>query len=338
MPGVRPAGVKHASEQSESIDQKLPLTRRLLRANRFAEIPKAALPGLLKPVSRLVLGIDNQRTAPHLAAMADDFVERGGNAFDTAFIYGGGLQERLLGWWMEHRGIRKEVVVTVKGAHTPECDPSNLRRQFALSLERLRTDYTDIYIMHRDNSDIPVGEFVDVLDELHRAGKIGVYGGSNWSMERLQAANDYAKRAGRKPFQVVSNNLSLARMVEPVWSGCVSAKGSVWRQWLLENEMALLAWSSQARGYFVDGALAHDPETLRCWDSDDNQERRRRAVELAREKGVTPINIALAFVLSQPFRSLALFGPRTIEEMRTSLPGLDFVLSPEELAWLDLEQ
>ncbi len=332
------AGVKHESEQPESNNQMLPLTRRVLRPNRFAEIPRAALPGLSKPVSRLVLGLDNQRTAPHLAAMADDFVERGGNAFDTAFIYSGGLPESLFGWWLEHRGIREQVVLTVKGAHTPECNPASLARQFAISLERLRTDHADIYIMHRDNPEIPVGEFVDVLDELHRAGKIGVYGGSNWSMERLQAANDYARQNGKKPFQVVSNNLSLARMVEPVWSGCVSAKGAEWRKWLLANEVALLAWSSQARGYFVDGPLAGEPETLRCWDSDDNQERRRRAVKLAGEKGVTPINIALAFVLSQPFRAFALFGPRTIGETRTSLPGLDFVLSPEELAWLDLEQ
>lgn len=330
------AGVKHASEQPESAEQKLPLARRPLRPNRFAEIPKAALPGLAKLVSRVVLGIDNQRTAPHLAAMADDFVERGGNAFDTAFIYSGGLPESLFGWWLEHRNIRAEVVLTVKGAHTPECDPKSLRRQFAISLERLRTDYADIYIMHRDNPEIPVGEFVDVLDELHRAGKIGVYGGSNWSMERLQAANDYARQTGKKPFQVVSNNLSLARMVKPVWDGCVSAKGADWRKWLLENEVASLAWSSQARGYFVPG-LANDPETLRCWDSPDNQERRRRAELLAGEKGATSINIALAFVLSQPFCSFALFGPRTIEETRTSLRGLDIVLSPGELAWLDLE-
>ncbi|CAN5511491.1 aldo/keto reductase [soil metagenome] len=330
------AGVRYASEQSGATVQSLPLSRRPLRPNRFGEIPKAELPGLTKCISRLVLGIDNQHTAPYLAAMADDFLERGGNAFDTAFIYGGGLQEQLLGRWMENREIRNEVVLTVKGAHTPTCDPSNLQQQFTLSLERLRTDYADIYIMHRDNPAIPVGEFVDVLDELHRAGKIGLYGGSNWSMERLQEANDYARLTGKKPFQVVSNNLSLARMVTPVWNGCVSAKGADWRRWLLENEVALLAWSSQARGYFVPG-LAGDAETLRCWDSPDNQERRRRAEDLAKAMGVTPINVALAYVLSQPFRSLALFGPRTIEETRTSLRGLDIVLSPGELAWLDLE-
>lgn len=101
--------------------------------------------------------------------------------------------------------------------------------------------------------------------------------------------------------------------------------------------MALLAWSSQARGYFVPGVPANDTELKRCWDSEENQERRRRAVALAEEKGVTPINVALAYVLSQPYSAFALFGPRTIEETRTSLPGANLSLTADELAWLDLE-
>ena len=156
-------------------------------------------------------------------------------------------------------------------------------------------------------------------------------------MERLREANAYALRTGREPFRVVSNNLSLARMMAPIWGGCESAKGAEWKQFLQESGMALLAWSSQARGYFVPGLSADDPEILRCWDSAENRERRGRAVALAEEKGVSPLNIALAYVLSQPFPAFALFGPRTIAETRTSLPGANLSLTPEELAWLDLD-
>lgn len=329
--------------KAEAIDApelKATVSRRPLQRNRWAEIPQARVNGLSNPVSRLVLGVDTQPTLPYLAAMADDFVERGGSAFDTAHIYGGGRLEAMLGQWMENRGIREEVSVLVKGAHTPFCTPEHLREQFQISLDRLQTGYADIYLMHRDNPAVPASEFVDVLDELHHKGQMKLYGGSNWSLERLNEANAYAKKAGKMPFRVVSNNLSLARMVDPVWAGCVSAKGAEWRRWFLENDAVLFSWSSQARGYFAPhrfvGSVS-DAELLRCWDSEDNQERRRRAQTLADEKNVSPLNIALAYVLSQPFDAFALIGPRTITETRTALNGVGLKLTPGELAWVDLE-
>jgi len=334
------ARVVYAAERVEAAELKLPVSRRPLRPNRWPEIPRSHIRGLEKPVSRLILGLDNQVTLPHLSAMADDFVERGGNTFDTAYIYGGGLMETLLGQWTENRGVREQIVVMVKGAHTPLCTPQFLLEQFDVSLDRLKTGYADVYLMHRDNLDVPVSEFVDVLDQLYTAGRIRIYGGSNWSLERLTAANAYAARAGRQPFRVVSNNLSLARMVDPVWNGCVSAKGSEWQDWFQHNDAALFSWSSQARGYFAPGRFSgsvSDEELLRCWDCADNRERLRRAVLLAEEKKVSPLNIALAYVLSQPFAAFALIGPRTIQETRTAVTGVGLQLTPPEIAWLDLE-
>ena len=105
--------------------------------------------------------------------------------------------------------------------------------------------------------------------------------------------------------------------------------------------MALLPWSSQARGFFTDRAhldqSLNDEEMNRCWYSEDNWQRRQRVVELAAKKGVLPINVALAYVLQQPFPTFPLIGPRTIEELRTSLPALDVALSPDGLKWLNLE-
>ena len=74
---------------------------------------------------------------------------------------------------------------------------------------------------------------------------------------------------------------------------------------------------------------------MRCWYSDDNFQRRERAIELARRKGVEPINIALAYVLCQPFPAFALIGPRIISETVSSLRGVSVTLTPEELRWLD---
>jgi aryl-alcohol dehydrogenase-like predicted oxidoreductase len=87
------------------------------------------LPGIRKPVSRFIIGVDNQRTREHANLMFDDFLELGGNAFDTAWVYLRGLPERLLGDWVSERGVREQVIIIGKGAHTPFCTPEWLSRQ-----------------------------------------------------------------------------------------------------------------------------------------------------------------------------------------------------------------
>jgi len=298
------------------------------------------IPGLEKKVSRLVMGVDNQRNMPHAAVMFDDYIERGGNCFDSAYIYAGGKLEKLLGQYIKNRGVREQAVILDKGAHSPFCNPKDLSKQFKESLERLQMSYVDIYMMHRDNLDVPVGEFVDVLNEFHRAGEMKVFGGSNWSIERVEAANEYAKKKSLKGFSVVSNNFSLARMVDPIWGGCISASDPASRAWFTKHQIALMPWSSQARGFFTERAHPDDKsdaEMVRCWYAEDNWKRRERVLELAKKKGVLPINVALAYVLCQPFPTFPLIGPRILSETRTSLPGLDVKLTPDEVKWLNLE-
>ena len=196
-------------------------------------------------------------------------------------------------------------------------------------------------MLHRDNLDIPVGEFVDALNDEVKAGRVRVFGGSNWSLKRIAAANRYAKRKGLQGFSMVSNNFSLARMVDPVWEGCISCSDAESRRWLKKNQLPVLAWSSQARGFFTDRAgrdkLA-DEELVRCWYSDDNFERRERAIALAKKKNTTPIAIAAAYVLTQSFPTFALIGPRLLSETISTMPSLAVTLSAREVAWLNLDR
>ncbi|MEM6313235.1 MAG: aldo/keto reductase [Planctomycetota bacterium] len=300
-------------------------------------IPTGQITDLDRPVSRLIMGVDNQRNQPEASALFDTYWEAGGNAFDTAHVY----QRRRsvqLGAWVKSRGVRDEAVIIGKGGHTPFCYPEKIREEMHRQLEWLGVDHVDIYMLHRDNEDLPVGELVEVLDELASAGRMTVFGGSNWKLERVKAANDYAATNGKRPFRVVSNNISLADLVEPMWNGCLTARGPAWASYLAEAGMANLAWSSQARGFFVPDRDLDEPEIKRCWVSPDNLERRRRAFELAEKKGVSPINIAAAWVLQRPFESYALIGPRTIRELRSSLTALDVTLTEDEMKWLDLAE
>jgi predicted dehydrogenase/aryl-alcohol dehydrogenase-like predicted oxidoreductase len=319
-----------------TIDRK-PLSVRLGSKMKYGTVE-----GIDLPVSRLVLGstfAGGQFALPHTFVEYDEFFARGGNCFDTAYIYGGGLADQLLGHWMKTRGVREQVVVLAKGAHTPHCYPDMLTSQLIETLDRMQTDYVDLYIMHRDNEEVPVGEFIDVLNEHLNAGRVRAFGGSNWSIDRVEAANAYAKENGLRGFSVVNNNFSLAEMVRPVWDGCIHSSDARSRAWFEKTQMPLFAWSSLGRGFFAvgDPNYTADQSLVDCWYSEDNFRRLERAKELGVKKGVEPVVVAMAYVLSQPFPTFALFGPATIEEMRISFRGLDLELTPEELRWLNLE-
>jgi predicted dehydrogenase/aryl-alcohol dehydrogenase-like predicted oxidoreductase len=330
-------GLVYNCEKSDAVPT---VHRRPLAVDSDHNMKYGKIPGLDKPVSRVIMGADHQKTMVAASGLFDYFFERGGNCIDVAYHYGNGHQEKVLGQHIKNRGIRKQIVILGKGAHTPNCNPKAVTQQLLLSLENLQTDHLDIYMLHRDNPDIPVSEFVDVLNEHKRAGRIKVFGGSNWSIQRVEQANAYAKSKNLEGFTSVGNNFSLARMVNPVWGGCIAASDPESRAWFAKTQMALLPWSSQARGFFTERASPanlSDKEMVNSWYSEDNWKRRERVLEMARKRNVLPINIALAYVLCQPFPTFPLIGPRTIEETRTSLLGLDLLLTPQELRWLNLE-
>ncbi|MFD2055101.1 aldo/keto reductase [Mesorhizobium calcicola] len=325
-------GIEKAPQRTSTI------SGRPLRSGGTA-IGKRTIPGLSKPASVVALGFEDFRTFSSGSILLDAFFEAGGNLFDTGYVYGGGYTETLLGEWLKNRGVRAQSVVIGKGAHSPLCYPDVIGKQLAQSLDRLQTDHVDVYFMHRDNPDVPVGEFVDAMDREVKAGRIrGPFGGSNWTMERMDEAIAYAERTGKQKPGALSNNFSLAEMLEPIWAGCVTSSTDAWKAWLTSRQMPNFAWSSQGRGFFTDraGRDRHDNEELvRVWYSERNFGRRDRAIELAARLGKSPIHIALAYVLNQPFPSIPLIGPRTLGELDDSLLALDITLSPADLEWLD---
>ncbi len=302
-------------------------------------MPSARIVGVDTTVSRVVLGTmvtEHEEAFAIGMSIFDAFFERGGTAFDTAHKYGEGRCDDALGWWMETRDVRDACVVIGKGAHTPDCDPASLTRQLHESLERLRTDRLDVYLLHRDNLDVPIGEFVDVLNEHHAAGRIRAFGGSNWTAARVDAFNDDAHARGLVGMTVLSNQFSLARMLVPTFPGTVGANEPAFVEWLVERGLPNIAWSSQAAGFF--SGLTPDGDLGHAWFDDDNLERRRRVESLAAELSVHPVTIALAWVLRQPVDILPVIGPRALSELRTSLAALDLDLSPQQVAWLDLRE
>jgi len=252
------------------------------------------------------------------------YVEAGGNCFDTARHYGD-ESEDMLGRFLERRGTREEVVLVGKVAHTPDCRPEAVRPQLERSLELLRTDRVDMLLLHRDDPAVPVREFVDALDAEVTAGRAGAAGLSNWSAERFEAFDRDAAERGRTRPGVLSNQLSLAEMLEPVWAGCQRADPA----WHERTQTPLLAWSAQARGFFA--GRKEDEELRRSWLSPANLERRARAGQVAARLGVAPAAVALAWLLALPFPTWAVVGPRNCSELDACLRGGELELEPADL-------
>jgi predicted dehydrogenase/aryl-alcohol dehydrogenase-like predicted oxidoreductase len=341
------------SRDTEEGAQTLPVARgkNALRPS----IGSALFQPLGKQVSRLVLGTDAARDPESVMVMWDHYISIGGNTFDGAWIYNQGKAEARLGWWLEKRGIRKDVILLDKGAHSPipqwpltlytECTPEALSRQHLESLQRLRTDYIDIYMLHRDNPDVPVGEIIDVLNQHKRSGTMRCFGASNWSISRIEEANAYAAANGLEGFSSVSNQMSLAEMVNPVYPDAISFGNSDARAWLTEKQISLFPWSSQARGFFLeqrdsgyqpkDFADRQAGDVERYWASADNLARKQRAAELGKKMGSSAIGIALAWVLHQPFPTFPLIGPRSIAELNDSAFASALSPTPGQLEWLE---
>ncbi len=321
---------------------KTPVSGRPVARRSDHNMQYGQVAGIDKPVSRLVMGtmIFKRNRLPLACSMLDYFFEIGGNCLDTAHVYG---SEETVGEWLKLRGIREEMVVIGKGARDDKGTPEGITAQLLETLEKMQLDYLDMYMMHTDNPSVPAGELVACLNEHLDAGRIRAFGGSNWSIERIQEADAYAEANGLVSFAASSPNLSLAVWNEPMWPGCLSASDAISRAWYTERRLPVFAWSSQATGFFTGRYSPEDRDVswlapiVRTWFNDQNFARLQRARELAAQKGVTAAQVALAYVLQQPFPTFALIGPQSINELRDVLPALDIHLTPEETAWLNLE-
>jgi aryl-alcohol dehydrogenase-like predicted oxidoreductase len=157
-------------------------------------------------------------------------------------------------------------------------------------------------------------------------------------VERFDEANAWAAANGKRPLTVLSNYFGLAEAYDVPWAGCRTATDPESKRWLTERDVALLPWSSQARGFFAraNHEDRSDADLVRCFYGEANFERKRRAEQLAKELGVPATAVALAYVLAQQFPTFALIGPRSIAEYRSTMTGLGVELDEEQTAWLDL--
>ena len=317
----------------------------------------AEISGVKKPVARVIQGstmIGGDLDEAQSFALLDQVYELGCSTIDTAHVYCGGDSERILGRWIQARGLREEIVIITKGAaHSQDrrrMTPFDLASDLHDSLVRLKTDYLDLYLLHRDDPDTPVEPIVDTLNEHRQAGRLHAFGASNWSHERIEAANAYASANGLEPFVASSPQFSLVESLEEPWPLCISISGDTGipaRDWYIRTQMPVLAWSPLASGFFsgrfrrdnlhLFGEREWDKVAVRTYAGEANFQRLDRASALAAEKGFTAAQVALAFVINQPLNLFVVVGPHSREKFKANIEASEIQLTQEEMDWLDLK-
>lgn len=308
--------------------------------------------GINKPISRIVQGIVQVPVNEEEKAFAylDMMFEMGVNCVDTARIYGN--SDACLGKWVRTRNLQDKVVILAKGQHPNQyrnkVTPYDIGADLHDTLGAMGLDHVDLYVLHRDDPTVPVGPIIDALNLYVKEGKIGAFGGSNWTTERLEEANNYASQTGQIPFAVSSPNYSLAEQVDEPWGGCVTISGpknEAAREWYATHNISVFPWSSMASGfwsgrftrndYIKEGY--HEEIVKRCYCTPENFDRLERATELAAAKGLTLPQIALSFVLSNPMKMFPLVGSANKEELQANIDALLTPLTQQEMDWLDLK-
>jgi aryl-alcohol dehydrogenase-like predicted oxidoreductase len=286
---------------------------------------------VLDPVSarrgRIVLGtfaVDDNEAAP---ALLDRYYAAGGRALDLANVYRDGEAAQAAGKWLRKRGLAGGMVLWAKGCHPPACHPDLVQQEVEHALRLTGLEYLDVFLLHRDNPEVPVQAWVDALDAEVAAGRIGAFGVSNWRLGRTRELAAAAAGRGEHGLVAFSNHFSLAELVAEPWPDCIAVTKAELPE-LAGLGLRMLAWSSLATGYF---AGLEQPS----WVSPGNAARRDRARELAAQRGVSPTAIALAYVLHQDDHVLPVIGTVSADHLDEALGAAAIELTPAEAAWLE---
>ena len=322
----------------------------------MSEMKYTQIPYVDKPVSRILYGTaaEPYQSGGDGSRLLDAMLSLGVNTFDTARQYG--YAENSLGNWITARNNREKIVILSKcGHHIPETgekrvNEKEMRKDLELSLSSLQTDYIDIYILHRDDPDIPVGEIVEIFNAMHAEGKIRAFGGSNWTDRRIQEANEYAYQHNLLPFTVSSPHFGLAEQITDPWGGgavtITGAENEAARAWYRQTQIATVAYSSLGRGLFSGKLKSTDYENasrvmdcyaMKGFCSRENFERLRRCEILAAEKSVSVPQIAMSWIFRQNINIFAVVSTGSASRMQENIDALNLELTEKECLYLDLK-
>jgi len=303
-------------------------------------------------VSRLCLGmmsygskswrewvLDEEQARPFIRRALD----AGINFFDTADVYSLGESEKITGNLLRHFGVRREnVIVTTKvnGQMSDDINDKGLSRKHILdsidsSLQRLQMDYVDLYQIHRWDYETPIEETLEALNDVVRAGKARYIGASSMYAWQFAKALHTSEKQGWAKFVSMQDHYNLAYREEE-------------REMIplcIEQGIGLIPWSPMARGFFAGNRkrggggettrAQSDPFANDLYFRAEDFDVADRVTEIAKERGVTGSQIALAWILSKPYVHSPIIGATKMDHLEQAIAALEIRLSEEEIKRLE---
>jgi aryl-alcohol dehydrogenase-like predicted oxidoreductase len=318
-------------------------------------------------VSLICLGTmtwGQQNTEADGHAQMDYALDQGVNFFDTAELYSipprpetQGSTERIIGSWFKARGSRDKVILATKvigrsdstwyrdDGSKGELSRAQIEEAVNKSLKRLQTDYIDLYqihwpdrpmpwgsnptiFRHQEGDSHPIGETVEIMTDLVKAGKIRHFGLSNESAWGTMTFLKHAEAKGQARVQSIQNAYNLLNRTYEVALAEVTMRENV----------SLLAYSPLAQGYltgkYLDGARPAGARTTlfnrgQRYENPTAEAAIRKYIALAKEFGLDPAQMALAFVNSRPFIGSNIIGATSMEQLKTDIASVNVTITPE---------
>ncbi len=290
-------------------------------------------------------GISDPATQKFAHWCFDQYLERGGNCFDTARVYGGGLSEAALGAYLKGKPRDSYIISTKCGHHDMAKPPiGRLSEREILSdadksLRSLGCEYADVLFLHRDDIYKPVEEIMPVLHKLVTAGKARILGASNWTAGRIAAANAFAAQNGLTPFSVsqVLWNLGLTTAAQTGdLTHCVMDEAE--HRWYAENRFPVMAWTSTGKGFFAKTAaglpMSSQAAQYYAW-LPENTARAMRAKSLADALHMPVSAVVLNYVLSGPVPGIGVTAFSNEEQFHETMRASEFTLSAGQRRFLE---
>ena len=271
-------------------------------------------------------------------AVLDRFYEAGGRMVDSAQGYSvwapghvGGESEAMIGKWLASRGVRSEMRIATKTGmfgNPGDLAPQKVTQELHRSLERLQTDYVDLYYAHRDDTATPVQDVIAGFDALVRQGLVRELGASNFTADRLREFHTTAQSNGMIPFTVLQNEYNLVER---------ESYDSELQQLCLERGIAMLPWFGLAAGFLTGKYRTR--EDLERHNRGSSIERffdkglkvLPTLDQVAEETGASHGAIALAWLLSQPGIAAPIASARIPEQLDIQFEALDLKLTQDQL-------
>ncbi|HEX7908156.1 MAG TPA: aldo/keto reductase [Paraburkholderia sp.] len=273
-------------------------------------------------------------------------LDSGINFFDTSDFYSYGESEEALGMALRDLGVRREqVVISTKVGmpmtHLPNEQGNSrkrIREAIDASLRRLGVEYVDLYLLHKWDSETPIEESIDALEDLVRAGKILYYGASNFRTFQLASAQQCARSRGASGLSAMQLQYNLVYREEE--------RENI--PYCGENGIGVMVYSPLARGWLIGGdespgaltererrRVEQDVKGQALYGHGGDVEVRARLHEVAKRLGLPPGRVAMAWILQRPEVSTFLTGALEPHHLTEAIAALDVVLAPEEVAYLE---